>query len=79
VDGSRPLPPAVPAPPHPSRHADHQVCGGGRWCRGQDLPAHLVHNRGLPGRVRAHRLRQLQRADRTRRTHHRTQPVGHGR
>ena len=34
--------------------ADHKVCGGGRWCRGEDLSADLLHHQQVPLRICAH-------------------------
>ena len=36
-----------------------QVCGRGRRCRGQDVPAYQLHHQQVPLRIRAHGLRQL--------------------
>ncbi|VCW64107.1 unnamed protein product, partial [Gulo gulo] len=45
--------------PGPGHDAGHQVCGGGRWSRGQDLPSHQLHHQRFPRRVHPHRVRQL--------------------
>ena len=34
--------------------ADHQVCGGGWRCRGEDLPFDLLHNQQVPFRICPH-------------------------
>lgn len=41
-------------------HAECQVCCGGRWRCGEDLPAHLLHHRSFSQRIHPHSLRQLQ-------------------
>lgn len=45
---------AAPAAARPRAHAGHQVRGGWRWCRGEDVPADQLHDQRLPRRIYPH-------------------------
>ena len=60
-------------------NANNKMCGGRRRRRGQDLSAHFVHNKQIPERVRADRVRQLRGDGDDRRRAVHTRPVRHGR
>ncbi len=55
------------------------MCSGGRRSGGQDLSAHLVHDKRLPGRVHSDRVRQLLGECDGGRQAGEPGPVGHGR
>lgn len=38
----------------PVKNADHQVCCRWRWCRGENVPAHLIHHQQVSLRIRTH-------------------------